>query len=109
MVKAQICPDLASIRRVIAEHLDELMSKRQEVKLAWGSSPIPLPYVIRGYEPPEPKGEYADTLWVSDGGDTVCITTPRQFTHFEILSTFRLTPAMAYHQMKEMEHAGGLG
>jgi hypothetical protein len=107
MVKPQICQNEAEIRTVIANHLTELVAEKQEVRIRWGENRFPIECVIRGYEPPEPKGEYADALFVHFGGDEVYITTPTEISYFEVLSTKRMTPQLGYAQMREMERSFG--
>lgn len=108
MVMPCICTNTDEIRRLLALHGDELSKEKQEVKIAWkGAIPLPTICLLRGYEPPG-DGEYSDTLWVYAGGETVYIISPSQITHFEVLATKRMTPDIAYKQMKEMERAGGL-
>lgn len=107
MIKPQLYHTEAEIRAVLAGHLDELVSEGQEVKIGWNGG-SPAVYTIRGYEPPEPKGKYADALFVHAGGDVVIITTPREITFFEVLPTRRMTPEAAYRAMREMENAAGL-
>ncbi len=112
MIKSQICSNEAEIRRLITEHLPELVSEKQEVKVACRTMPIPIVGVITGYEPKVAEGEshhdYEDTLYLHPVGDTVYILDPCEITHFEVLPTRRMTNKLAYQEMKQMEHAGGV-
>ena len=87
MIAPQICRTEAEIREVVKRYLRELVLEKQEVKIGW-SGQEPVVRIIIGYQPSTSEGKYADTLLVSRFGDeTVSMTTPKEVTYFEVLST----------------------
>ena len=108
MVMPCICTNANEIRRLLTLHGDELVKEKQEIKIAWrGAVTVPSVCLLRGYESPG-KGQYSDTLVVCLGGGVRYIISPTQITHFEVLSTHKITGDRFMADMRQMEHAGGL-
>jgi hypothetical protein len=96
------------IRRLLIEHGSELVKEKQEIKIAWkGTMSVPVIGLLHCFGS-LCDGKDSDALSVHFGGEVVYIISLSMVTHFEVLSTQRMTGDRFLADMKQCEHAGGL-
>ena len=109
MVNTCVCKSETEIREILSRSLDELVREKQEVKISSITVPAPIVAVLEGYGLLEQGCDVPDTLCVflPDRG-TAMVFYLNEILYFEVLPTRRMTPELAYKQMKEMERIVGL-
>lgn len=110
MVTPQTCQTETEIRRVLEDHLQELVREKQEVRVDRGDGflvqGVVESYIAKG--DPEHDEEDHDALYVETGCLNGYVFRIFEIKTLEILPTQRATPPLALKQMLEMEHAAGL-
>jgi len=111
MVQSQLYKGEAEIRPVIAEHLAELVSEKQEVRVVPRTGGMGVVGTIESYIPqgdPLYDEEDQDALFVETEVNQGYVFRIPEIATLEILSTRRLTPDEAYSRMNEMADIVGI-